>query len=102
MEQETPQYPQISQDEIDIWLTSRVTQTYMQCLEWFHKDTEDAARGDTLVDSSSADLTHALKHLNLGQQQGLQSALDHAKLFTRFGMVIPVEPEKEEEDDAED
>ena len=98
MAQEPLKYPQVTPEQIQLWEADPVTKVYLQCLDWYHKDVEDKAKGDEIVDSSNADLSHALKHLNLGQQQGLSSSMDYPSLFDRYDMVLL----PKEKDNAED
>lgn len=98
MVSETPQYPQVTPEQIQLWEADPVTKVYLQCLDWYHKDVEDDAKGDKLVDSSSAHLSHGLKHINLGQQQGLSTSMDYQSLFDRFEMVLL--PKEEDDEDS--
>jgi len=98
MAQKSLQYPQITEDQLEIWLSSSVTQTYLQCLNWFLEDVKDEANDDKLVDSSNSDLTFANIHVNMGHKQGLRSAMDYKTLMNRLEMI---EPKKEAEPDKE-
>ena len=91
MSQETPQYPQVTQEQIDLWLTNPVTKTYLQCLEWFNADVIDEASTGSIVDTASADVTHAMIHMNLGHQQGLNTAMNHQELLSRYDMVLKLQ-----------
>lgn len=99
--QETPQYPQVTPEQIQLWEADPVTQVYLQCLGWFKGDVADDASTGTIVDSSSADLTHAMIHKNLGQQQGLSSALDYPFLFDRFNMIFEEKKDTKREYEAD-
>ncbi|MGI9250910.1 MAG: hypothetical protein ACR2PR_06900 [Pseudohongiellaceae bacterium] len=90
--------PQITQDQFDIWLTSPVTVAYLKCLEYKRLDTQDAAGSGRLVDSSNADLTHAIMHRALGQQDAYRAAYIPWDLLTFYQMVFIPEP-KEENDE---
>jgi len=88
MEQETPQYPQVTPEQIQLWVANAVTQAYLQCLELKMLDVRDNASDGAIVDSSSADLTHAMIHENLGQQQALITSGDYLGLLNSYGMVM--------------
>ena len=100
MVQETPKFPKITPEQIELWADNPVTEVLLQCLGWFKADVADDAADGTIVDSSSSDLTHAMIHKNLGQQQGLSTAMDFQSLFDRYGMILL--PEPKEDDDVED
>ena len=96
MGQETPQYPQVIPEQIQLWLNDPVTKVYLQCLDWFKEEVNESASNGSIVDSSCADLTHAMIHQNLGQQQGLTSAIGYQSLFARFGMILESEEKADE------
>lgn len=93
------EFSQVTQDQIQIWLHNPVTQAYLRCLEWKTADTRDAAGDGSLTDSGSADLTHALLHRALGQQDGYKEAGKPETLLEFYKMVF-IPPPKEEEEDA--
>ena len=97
MAQELPE-AQITQDQFDIWLTSPVTIAYLKCLEFKRLDTRDAAGDGRLVDSSSADLTHALLHRALGQQDAYRAAHIPWDMLTFYNMVFIPEPEEKDDE----
>ena len=68
------EFPQVTEDQVELWMASPVTKTFIQCLHWKREDTRDQAGTGVLTDSSNADLTHALLHRALGQQDGYQTA----------------------------
>ena len=100
MGQVSPQYPKITPEQIELWADNPVTKVLLQCLGWFKADVADDASTGAIVDSSSADLTHAMIHKSLGQQQGLSTAMDFQSLFDRYDMIVL--PEPKEDDDAKD
>lgn len=65
-----------------------MTQAYLKCLGWYKLDVIDNASNGAIVNSASADMTHANIHLNMGQQQGLTSAIGYQTLFDRYKMVL--------------
>lgn len=93
--QETPQYPQVTPEQVQLWESNPVTKAYLKCLEWRREDVRDDASNGSIVDSSCADLTHAFIHKNLGQQEGLTTASAYNSLFAEFNMILEVK-------DAED
>ena len=89
-------HPQVTPEQIDLWLANPVTEAYFKCLGWFREDVRDEASNGAIVDSSSADLTHAMIHQNMGQQQALISASDHANLFSKYNMVLVADEGEED------
>lgn len=83
-----------------MWQADPVTKTYLKCLGWFKQDIADQVSNGSCVDSSSADLTHAMVHRNLGQQDGISDSTNVDYLFDRYGMILV--KEKEEDDDVQD
>lgn len=91
MAQEKPLHPQVTPEQIQLWEADPVTKAYLQCLEWFNADVRDDASDGTIIDSACADLSHARIHINLGQQQGLVTAMEYGKLFNDFNMIFKEE-----------
>lgn len=87
-------FPQITEPQMEIWLASPVTKAYLQCLEWKRADNRDAAGSGKLVDSASADVTHAMLHRALGQQDGYLEAGKPETLLDFYEMIF--RPPKEE------
>lgn len=86
-------YPQVTHDQLDYWLELPVTKAYLQGLE-FHLEEVIESRGKgAFIDSSNSDLTFSCLHIGMGQEQGLESAIDYTTVLTRFGLL---EEEKEE------
>ncbi len=84
-------HPQVPQEVVDLWLALPVTRAFLQCLEWRRLDTRDAAGDGTLVDSSNADLTHAVIHRALGQQDVYKELSDPVEILNYYDMIM--EPE---------
>ena len=95
MTKELPE-AQITQDQYDIWLNSPVTIAYLKCLEWRRLDVRDAAGDGRLVDTSSADTTHALLHRALGEQDAYRAAHIPWDILVHYEMVMIPEPMEEE------
>lgn len=85
------QEPQVTPEQIQLWEADPVTIAYLKCLEFYRNDVCEDASSGSIVDSSSADLTHAMIHQNLGQQQGLTTAAGYQWLLNEFAMVLEVE-----------
>ena len=94
MAQAQPNHPQVTKDQIEIWLQNPVTQVYLQSLQWFHEELVEHQGRDGQVDSTSSDVTFAATHINMGQKQGLVTAINYNSILERFGMI---EPEKKED-----
>ena len=94
------EFPQVTEAQVELWLASPVTKTFLQCLEWKRQDTVDAAGSGKLIDSASADLTHALLHRALGQQDAYIEAQRCELLLEFYEMIFhPPPPDEEEETD---
>ena len=91
MVQVTPQHPQVTPEQIQLWEADPVTKAYLKCLAWTREDVREDASDATIIDSACADLTHARIHINMGQQQGLVSAIDYGKLLSEFNMILKEE-----------
>lgn len=94
-----PEFSQVTEPQVEIWLANSVTKTFMKCLAWKCLDVRDAAGSGTLVDSSSADLTHALLHRALGQQDAYTEAQKPEELMDHFEMIFHPPPKEEEKED---
>ena len=86
MSEET-EYPQITPDQLDLWLASSTTKAYLRCLAWKTADTVEQGGTGRLVDSSNADMTHAMMHRNLGQQDAFKEAALPEKLLEFYRMI---------------
>ena len=91
------EYPQITGVQYEIWAADPVTKCLLQCLEWRRLDSRDAAGTGELIDSSSADLTHALLHRSLGAQATYAELSDPSTTLEFYKMIK--HPEKEVEDE---
>ena len=91
MAKEPMNYPQVTPEQVQLWESNPVTQSYLKCLEWKHADVKDDASSGAIVDSSCADLTHALIHKNIGQQEGLVTATNYNSLFAEFNIIMETE-----------
>lgn len=99
MPKEAPEYQQIPQALIDLWLANPVTRSFVQCLEFKRLDSVDAAGSGKLVDSSNSDLTHATLHRELGHQDAYTELQQPAELLHFYNMILIPEPEEEEKPD---
>ena len=97
MSEET-EYPQITSDQLDLWFANPVTKAYLHCLAWKTADIVEQTGTGKLVDSSNADMTHALLHRALGQQDSLTEAALPEKLLEFYDMIYRP-PAKEETED---
>jgi len=93
------EFPQVTEAQVELWQASPVTKTFLQCLEWKRLDNVDSAGTGKLVDSSSADLTHALLHRSLGQQDAYTEAQRTEQLLDFYEMIFHPPPEEEESDE---
>ena len=96
------QYPQLTEPQVEIWLAQPVTKTFLQCLQWKWLDVRDQAGVGALVDSSNADMTHALLHRALGQQDGYAEAGQPETLMDHYEMILHPPPEEPEEKEGEE
>ncbi len=102
MAKEPLEFPQVTEADIELWRANRVTRAYLRCLAWKADDQRDAAGTGVLVDSSNADLTHALLHRALGQRDAWLEAGKPEPLLEFYAMIFhpPSEDEEEEADDG--
>ncbi len=95
-------YAQVTETQVELWLASPVTKTFLQCLEWKRLDSVESAGTGKLIDSSSADLTHALLHRALGQQDAYTEARRCETMLDFYEMIFhPPPPDEEEETEDE-
>lgn len=102
MPKEAPDHPQVTQDQIDLWLAHPVTKAFLLCLEWKRDDTRDQAGTGKIVDSSNADLTHALIHRSLGQQDAYDEARAPVTLLDHYAMIFRPPPPDDDDDEDKD
>jgi len=95
------QFPQVTEDQIEIWLANPVTKAYLRCLEWKRADKAEAAGTGKIVDSSNADLTHAMIHGSLGEQAAFKEAGEPEELLDHYVMIFRPPPPDEEEEAAD-
>lgn len=96
MAKEPLEFPQVTEADIELWRANRVTRAYLRCLEWKADDQRDLAGTGKLVDSSSADMTHALLHRALGQRDAYAEAREPEKVLEFYAMIF--HPPSEDED----
>ena len=100
--EDKPKYPQITEAELDLWLGQRATQYFLQALEWKAKDAQDALGTGALLDSSNADLSHAMSHSALGKQDAFREAAQPEQLLDFYELIFrPTEEENETDDSTE-
>lgn len=88
------EHPQVTEVQVALWLAEPTTRTFLQCVEWKRLDTRDAAGSGEIVDSSNSDLTHALIHRALGQQDVFQEIQNPESILDHYGMIDHPEPEE--------
>ena len=93
------EHPQLSETQLELWLRDPVTCIFLQCLEWKRLNTRDAAGDGQIVDSSNSDLTHALIHRALGQQDVYGELQNTEEFLDEFGMIDYPPPPEENKDD---
>jgi len=98
--EDKPKYPQITEAELDLWLSQRATKHFLQALEWRAQDAQDALGTGVLLDSSNADLSHAMSHGALGKQDAYRDAAKPEQLLDFYELIF--RPPTEEETDAGD
>lgn len=94
-------FPQVTENQLEIWLASPVTKAYLHCLEWKRADAIDYAGSGKLTDSSNADMTHALLHRSLGSQDAYSECGKIETLLDFYAMIFRPPPPEEEEDAAD-
>ena len=88
------EYPQITPAQLEIWMDSPVTKTYLQCLEWSADQIKEILGNGGMIDSSNSDLTHARLHSALGEKTGLLRATD-PDIVMRTHKMIGVDHDKD-------
>jgi hypothetical protein len=97
---EAPRHPQLTEDQLDIWLAQPVTKAYLAALLWRAGDAQDALGTGAIIDSSNAHLSHAMTHGALGKQDAYRDAAKPYELLDFYQIIFhpPEEkPEKETE-----
>ena len=89
--------PTVTDVQFDIWIDHPVTFAFLKALTFRREDEKEAAGGGNLVDSSNADLTHALTHRALGRQDAYEAACDPWAMLIRYKLVQLPEEEVEDE-----
>ncbi len=92
-------HSQVTEIQVEIWLSDPTTRMLMQCLEWKRLDTKDSAGSGEIVDSSNSDLTHAMIHRALGQQDVYADLQTPEALFDYYEMIDHPEPPEEIENE---
>ena len=94
MATEPEKRPTVTLTQFELWLNNPVTKVYLNTLEQRLFDEETAAGTGKLVDSSNADMTHAMIHRSLGVQDGLQQARNPERLMSGLNRIdYPEDPE---------
>lgn len=88
-----PKEVQITEAQFEIWLDSPVTRRLLESLETELADQIEKGGNGSLIDSSNADLTHALLHSCLGSQEMLGRLLRLEEFLDYHGKIIYPEPE---------
>ena len=102
MAKEPLEFPQVTESMLEVWLANPVTRAFMRCLTWKRADQIDAAGSGRLTDSSNADMTHALLHRSLGQQDAFSECVDPEKMLDFYAMIFRPPPPEDDEQDAAD
>lgn len=82
----TDSYPKQTIDEIQIWLKSDVTQTYLQCLEWYSQQLSEV-RQKALFKSDTHDKTIENLYRNLGADEALGFLADPIQLMSNYEVI---------------
>lgn len=91
---ENPQYKQLTQTQLELWLDDPATQALVKCFDWYKEDIQDQINTGSCVDSSNADLTSSNIHKRLGQIDGMVTARDLTGVLNRYSMIEPKEKEE--------
>jgi hypothetical protein len=87
----------ITQAELEVWLNSQATKTYLQCLRWSEDQIREIIGNGGCV-AATADESFGLIHSAMGQRLGFNHALDVNRQFTTHGMLVT--PKENEPDGA--
>ena len=96
--------PQITIDQFDIWMRSPVTEVLIKCAKWKLEEEREHAGADSgpYVDSSNADLTHAMIHRSLGRRDAYRMVAYPEQLLEYFNMIEPPAPPELEEEETDE
>lgn len=97
MPKEATEYPQVTIDQVELWLAHPVTKSLITALQVSHQSTVQAAGTGKHVDSSNADMTHALMHRSLGQQDVYLEVTSLETLLDTCGLIFYPPPPKDED-----
>ena len=87
---------QVTPEEVELWLTSRVTKAYLYTIAQDYEQCIRAAGTGALVDSSNADMTHAQLHSAMGKQHAYATCAEPVSMLAAHQMIFEPEPEKED------
>lgn len=87
-------HPQVTRDQISLWLTDPVTKCLLTAAQWSYNDWVKNAGDGTLINSSNADHNHAVIHTALGRQAAYTEMMNPVDMLYRARLIF--EPEGEE------
>lgn len=77
----------MTQAQLEIWLDSPITKTYLKCLIWSGEQISEVLGKGGFVDPANNDYTSNNIHIALGEKAGLIKAGDPAAILAVHGML---------------
>ena len=86
------EYPRVTQAQLEIWLDSPVTKTYLQCLKWSAEQITEAMGSGVFIDFHNADTTFGAMRDAIGHRNGFMKSSDPTEQLNKHEMLeIPKE-----------
>ncbi len=83
-------YPQVTQAQLELWLTDPTTRKYFQCLAWHVEQNVEFVGGASFISDDSSKTYAQLIGL-IGERGGLELAIDYESIFKQHDMLEPHE-----------
>lgn len=93
------EHPQVTEDQVELWLANPVTVALLRCFEWKRLDSVENGGTGRLADSSNADLTHAMLHREFGKQDAFTECKTPEAVLDEYVMIF--HPPEEDETDGQ-
>ncbi len=91
-------YPTITETQFEIWIDSAPTRALLTAMQLELDELIHNGGNGSLVDSSNADMTHAMIHGCMGKQDMVKKMADIERFLDGFGLIEY--PAPKEDDDA--
>ena len=88
-------YPQITQDQLEVWLNNPVTKTYLQSLYFSHSQEKEAIGNGSCLNKESMERSFAAMNEAEGIKSGLTAAMDVVGLLNKHVLLEQAEDRAE-------